>query len=199
VQQPLPLPLNQTSLLHLGQLRRLSLAGCGLASLPEGLLAWGLASLDLNHNPLRCNCSLQFLLEAAQAGLELLGSCAAPADLHGRALAEVARRPGGDLECPAGGLGGLEVALLVAGLLLSLLLLLLAVYCWRRRPWVLRTTRKKRLSVGPNFTGNKSDIKVGSLRPSVAAGGGGGGAGRGGTAAGAAGLQRARLRDHPAI
>ena len=55
------------------------------------------------------------------------------------------------------------IAGLTVGLLLGLLLLSFAWVCWRKRPWVLslfRRKEKKRLSVGPNFTGNKKDIKV---------------------------------------
>ena len=71
-----------------------------------------------------------------------------------------------ELECESEDSDTAAVAGLATAAVLALLLLLLGVYCWRKRPWSLsrfKRKEKKRLSVGPNFTGNKKDIKVNCL------------------------------------
>ena len=81
--------------------------------------------------------------------------------MHGQQLNGLFYSWSGQLECEDGGVNGPVIAGLTLGLLTGLLLLLFACIYWRKKPWVLsifRRKEKKRLSVGPNFTGNKKDI-----------------------------------------
>ena len=158
------------SLSHLSQLNNLSLHGSSISSLSPSILN-SLSSLtqftflDLSHNPLLCDCNLLPLVDLLRDApeLKLQGSCAQPSHMHGKQLDEL-RIWAGELECGDDGVNGPAVAGLTIGILLGLLLLLFALWIyWRKRPWVLslfRRKEKKRLSVGPNFTGNKKDIKV---------------------------------------
>ena len=157
------------SLPPLPELIELSLHGSGISSFPLPLLdslAYlpKLNKLDLSHNHLVCDCHLLPLVDLVRDSpeLELTGSCDQPSHLHGQQLGRLSTWAG-DLECGEEGMNGFAIAGLTLGLLLGLLLLLLAWVYWRKKPWILsifRTKEKKRLSVGPNFTGNKKDIKV---------------------------------------
>ena len=157
------------SLPPLPELTELSLHGSGISSFPLPLLdslAYlpKLNKLDLSHNHLVCDCHLLPLVDLVRDSpqLELTGSCDQPSHLHGQQLGRLSTWAG-DLECGEEGMNGFAIAGLTLGLLLGLLLLLLAWVYWRKKPWILsifRTKEKKRLSVGPNFTGNKKDIKV---------------------------------------
>ena len=157
------------SLPPLPELIELSLHGSGISTLPLPLLdslAYlpKLNKLDLSHNHLVCDCHLLPLVDLVRDSLELelTGSCDQPPHLHGQQLGRLSTWAG-DLECGEEGMNGFAIAGLTLGLLLGLLLLLLAWVYWRKKPWILsifRTKKKKRLSVGPNFTGDKKDIKV---------------------------------------
>ena len=157
------------SLPPLPELIELSLHGSGISSLPLPLLdslAYlpKLNKLDLSHNHLVCDCHLLPLVDLVRDSpeLELTGSCDQPSHLHGQQLERLSAWAG-DLQCEEEGMNGFAIAGLTLGLLLGLLLLLVAWVYWRKKPWILsifRTKEKKRLSVGPNFTGNKKDIKV---------------------------------------
>jgi len=159
------------SLSHLSQLTELSLHGSSISTLSPSLLDSisslpQITSLDLSHNPLVCDCHLLPLVDLLRESpeLNLHGSCAQPSDLHGQQLDGLFYSSwSGQLECEDGGVNGPVIAGLTLGLLTGLLLLLFACVYWRKKPWVLsifRRKEKKRLSVGPNFTGNKKDIKV---------------------------------------
>ena len=157
------------SLPPLPELVELSLHGSGISSFPLPLLdslAYlpKLNKLDLSHNHLVCDCHLLPLVDLVRDSpeLELTGSCDQPSHLHGQQLGRLSTWAG-DLQCGEEGMNGFAIAGLTLSLLLGLLLLLLAWVYWRKKPWILsifRTKEKKRLSVGPNFTGNKKDIKV---------------------------------------
>ena len=157
------------SLPPLPELIELSLHGSGISSVPLPLLdslAYlpKLKKLDLSHNHLVCDCHLLPLVDLVRDSpeLELTGSCDQPSHLHGQQLGRLSTWAG-DLQCGEEGMNGFAIAGLTLSLLLGLLLLLLAWVYWRKKPWILsifRTKEKKRLSVGPNFTGNKKDIKV---------------------------------------
>ena len=157
------------SLPPLPELVELSLHGSGISSFPLPLLdslAYlpKLKKLDLSHNHLVCDCHLLPLVDLVRDSpeLELTGSCDQPSHLHGQQLGRLSTWAG-DLQCGEEGMNGFAIAGLTLSLLLGLLLLLLAWVYWRKKPWILsifRTKEKKRLSVGPNFTGNKKDIKV---------------------------------------
>ena len=157
------------SLPPLPELVELSLHGSGISSVPLPLLdslAYlpKLKKLDLSHNHLVCDCHLLPLVDLVRDSpeLELTGSCDQPSHLHGQQLGRLSTWAG-DLQCGEEGMNGFAIAGLTLSLLLGLLLLLLAWVYWRKKPWILsifRTKEKKRLSVGPNFTGNKKDIKV---------------------------------------
>ena len=157
------------SLPPLPELVELSLHGSGISSVPLPLLdslAYlpKLNRLDLSHNHLVCDCHLLPLVDLVRDSpeLELTGSCDQPSHLHGQQLGRLSTWAG-DLQCGEEGMNGFAIAGLTLSLLLGLLLLLLAWVYWRKKPWILsifRTKEKKRLSVGPNFTGNKKDIKV---------------------------------------
>jgi len=157
------------SLPPLPELIELSLHGSGISSFPLPLLdslAYlpKLNKLDLSHNHLVCDCHLLPLVDLVRDSpqLELTGSCDQPSHLHGQQLGRLSTWAG-DLQCEEEGMNGFAIAGLTLGLLLGLLLILLAWVYWRKKPWILsifHTKEKKRLSVGPNFTGNKKDIKV---------------------------------------
>ena len=157
------------SLPPLPELVELSLHGSGISSFPLPLLdslAYlpKLNKLDLSHNHLVCDCHLLPLVDLVRDSpeLKLTGSCDQPSHLHGQQLGRLSTWAG-DLQCGEEGMNGFAIAGLTLSLLLGLLLLLLAWVYWRKKPWILsifRTKEKKRLSVGPNFTGNKKDIKV---------------------------------------
>ena len=159
------------SLSHLSQLTELSLHGSSISTLSPSLLSSisslpQITSLDLSHNPLICDCHLLPLVDLLRESPELTlhGSCAQPSDLHGQQLGELFYDSwSGELECGDGEVNGPVIAGLTLGLLFGLLLLFFAWVYWRKKPWVpsiFRRKEKKRLSVGPNFTGNKKDIKV---------------------------------------
>ena len=93
--QPVCFSFPQASLSHLSQLSHLSLSTSGLSSLPSSLLSYlDLSTLDLSHNPLLCDCHLSFLLEMLRVkpGLQLLGTCQEPQELHGQELRSLIRR-----------------------------------------------------------------------------------------------------------
>ena len=159
------------SLSHLSQLTSLSLHGSSISSLSPSLLNSisslpQLTSLDLSHNPLLCDCHLLPLVDLLRESpeLNLHGSCAQPPHLHGQQLDGLFYSGwSGQQECEDDGANGPVIAGLTLGLLFGLILLVFAWIYWRKKPWVLsifRRKEKKRLSVGPNFTGNKKDIKV---------------------------------------
>ncbi|XP_043198319.1 TLR4 interactor with leucine rich repeats-like [Amphibalanus amphitrite] len=113
------------------RLRRLSLRGCALTSLPADVYPWRTVRADLSENPWRCDCELRWLAELP-ANVSTEGAvCSAPAPLRGHPVRELTV---GQLGCESRS-DAAEMALTIAlpCVLASLTLALTAVLVWRSR------------------------------------------------------------------
>jgi len=154
------------SLKHLPDLKHLSFHGSGLETIPHDLAHYhDLITLDLESNPLNCNCSMLLLyrLLTLPNPVQVTGTCALPDNLQDKPLTYLGEE---DYNCNKveesetatwlyiGGLtGGVVIFVVVVCLLLYI--------CWKRKPWIScfrEPTPKKKLS--RRFSGDKRDIVV---------------------------------------
>lgn len=154
------------NLKHLPDLKHLSFHGSGLNSIPHDLAHYhDLQTLDLESNPLNCNCSLVLLyrLLTLPNPVQVTGTCAQPDTLQDAPLTFLSEE---DYNCKKTEDGDPATWLYISGLaggsIISIVVVVLLVcFCWKRKPWsscFRQPTPRKKLS--RRFSGDKRDIVV---------------------------------------